>query len=561
MGKKKLTAYWLLLTAVLMTAVMVLSVGQSQARYINTVTWDTVLEPGPGVVSSNCMAATDEPQLTVLLGQIPLEEEHVITFQLDAIRETEGQLNWQITKNWAKEYMDVRMELGGQTLNPGDTVKLDPGSTEVTMIFAPTELARTREHGVLIISVEVSWADSLSTVFQVKLPALKADSANVQAIQLLEPQFLDNMDNTILEYSINDEEPRIGEENEEEPTEEEQEEDEELPTEEPVQDPTEAPSEEPTEEPTEDPVEDPTEAPTEEPTEAPSEAPTEPPTEAATEAPAEAPSEEPTEEPTEAPTEEPTDPAVVDDIPIVDGSDVIWMDAPADMKEGTVIPVIIKPMEDQEELTFGLLGEMEDGLQPLPAFTRYSPDGGASWYMLYDADTVKLDFRERERITLLLNTGYTELEPEAQLTLAAGCQSDDAIRIAPAAVTVPNGTALYTMSSRIMTEKDPLTLTLPRGWERRMGDYTFSYRLYMQAPAEETGYMEVAAELLYAQFEAGEENSTLTFRADEYRPQAGTYRLDMEWKYKGICFAQEQTTFFINYSTYSESYRTGGAEQ
>ena len=40
----------------------------------------------------------------------------------------------------------------------------------------------------------------------------------------------------------------------------------------------------------------------------------------------------------------------------------------------------------------------------------------------------------------------------------------------------------------------------------------------------------------------------LELKLGEKLPQAGTYRLNLNWKYEGVLFKQTQTTFFINYS-------------
>ena len=41
---------------------------------------------------------------------------------------------------------------------------------------------------------------------------------------------------------------------------------------------------------------------------------------------------------------------------------------------------------------------------------------------------------------------------------------------------------------------------------------------------------------------------TLVLGIGDVLPQAGTYRIRMEWTYEGVCYAKKQMTFFINYA-------------
>ena len=61
--------------------------------------------------------------------------------------------------------------------------------------------------------------------------------------------------------------------------------------------------------------------------------------------------------------------------------------------------------------------------------------------------------------------------------------------------------------------------------------------------------MELSEDTLYAIRDTQESLDTLTLRLGKKLPQAGTYRIIFTWKLEDLCFATEQTSFFINYSS------------
>ena len=165
MAHKKKIAYWLLLLTALYLASAVLSVGESQARYVNTATWYTVAEPTQNKVTSDCLELTTQPPLTVLLGQLESEPRE-ISFTLGSSADTSGVLTWQVDH---PEYLDVRLQLGENSLSSGATVSLTGETpTVVTMRLTPTAKALEPRDG-MHVNIQVRFGESLAGTFQVEL--------------------------------------------------------------------------------------------------------------------------------------------------------------------------------------------------------------------------------------------------------------------------------------------------------------------------------------------------------------------------------------------------------
>ena len=165
MAQKKKIAYWLLLITVLYLAGSVMSVGESQARYVNTATWYTVAEPTRNNPTSDCLEPVTQPPITVLLGQMA-QESREISFALDSRTDTSGMLAWRVD---SPDYLDVRVQIGDTSLSSGDTVSLT-GETPVTvtMLLSLTEKALEPRDG-MNVNIQVSFGETLTGIFRVEL--------------------------------------------------------------------------------------------------------------------------------------------------------------------------------------------------------------------------------------------------------------------------------------------------------------------------------------------------------------------------------------------------------
>ena len=102
----------------------------------------------------------------------------------------------------------------------------------------------------------------------------------------------------------------------------------------------------------------------------------------------------------------------------------------------------------------------------------------------------------------------------------------------------------------ILNQDHYLELTFPAEWECDEPEYSVELLSMTEEGALEYREVTLAEEALSATYTKDENEHKLELKIGQKLPQAGTYRLKINWKYKGICFKQTQTTFFINYSVY-----------
>ena len=564
MKKNRIKAYWLLLLVLLYAAGAVLSVGEAQARYVTTATWNTVVQQEADSVTSDCLDDPDE-NLTILLGTMP-QEPYPVSFQLTAGENVSGSLNWTVDQ---QEYISVEMRIGDTLITPETIIEITSGEpVTVVMTLTPTGMAFTEVREAVSVSVAVTWADTLQGTFLTQLPAVEEE-----------------------------EEPT--EETEPEPTEET----------EPPADTTEPPAEttEPPAETTEPPAEetqpDPAEpgadvtdlrmpvsfhkAPpknhshlttnneTSDDQTSPEEETTEPVTETepAPADEAEEPSEEsdPSEpetpdtedpsEPTEPIQEEPTEMTILlETAGSVNPADALPVQITAPESGGQVhlgVAAVIEPTDPE--------GERQTVLDNFPRYTRFRLGDGASCYMLYHADTIALDLEAGETVSVLLDLSHVTLD-QFQVVLGAASQSGGG-GISTCTVTVIPESAQYTsVSSRILSVGVPLEITVSEFWK----DYDLEYVVEMlttissgDGETEALGYVpaELPENCLLAEVISDETGTKINFSIGDTLPPAGTYRVSLNWIFEETCCAQMQETFFINYLAYTESEETGGAEQ
>ena len=359
MAHKKKIAYWLLLLTALYLASAVLSVGESQARYVNTATWYTVAEPTQNKVTSDCLELTTQPPLTVLLGQLESEPRE-ISFTLGSSADTSGVLTWQVDH---PEYLDVRLQLGENSLSSGATVSLTGETpTVVTMRLTPTAKALEPRDG-MHVNIQVRFGESLAGTFQVELlPVAQPEPTEPETT---EPE--------TTEPETTEPETTEPETTEPETTEPE--------TTEPEATEPEATEPEATEPEATEPEATEPEA-------------TEP----------EATEPEATEP--EATEPEATEPPAT-----------IVLESVQTYHPACWIPLQVLSDGDTKTSLRLVSGE---NVQNFPRGTRFSLDKGASWFMLYQEGAVPLDVTAATPLTVLLDLSRTALATEPGLTITAG---------------------------------------------------------------------------------------------------------------------------------------------
>lgn len=265
------------------------------------------------------------------------------------------------------------------------------------------------------------------------------------------------------------------------------------------------------------------------------------------------------------------------------------------------LPVKITVEGVAKRLSLGLFNG-----EPLPAGTRYSVDGGESWYLLYEGGFVEM---EPDHILpdnwvglVLLDLSNLDLLPgdpvelEARAYAVGECVAEEnaiaeltesqplpvpvltfpdqqqlealesylnpveeettAPSEAPEDPTEPEEEPAqpdFTEESEVLWRADHyFTVPMPVGWTPEQ-QIVYSAELLDR---DETGagvYVPVdwTPDGLNAVLD--EASASLIVYLGATPPKAGTYRLTLECNYEGICFRRTQTTFFINYSTRSDA--------
>ena len=218
-------------------------------------------------------------------------------------------------------------------------------------------------------------------------------------------------------------------------------------------------------------------------------------------------------------------------------------------------------------------------LNAFPAFTRYSLDGGETYYMLYFGGLIELDSGfeglmpgEVAYRTVMIDFSSTALSTEGEMTLGAqaylegqvtgnssiqvqpvaGTVQTEEIRILtkPVALDTPAMALDEEATEETLDENSSFVINFPVGWN----ECQLEYQMEILCAGEDGMHYEPVTldeNSLYAELSYLER--TMTVRIGSDLPPAGTYRLTINCSYEGICIEQKQITFFINYSTSSDA--------
>ena len=165
MAKRKTNSYWLSLIALLLVASMVLSVGDTQARYVNTTVWNTVVYPTSDQIVSDCLRPEGQ---TILLGEMP-QDALEITFTLESNRAISGKLTAAVD---LEDLLTVELSQEKVQMEAYETV-------EITMTLIPTDMALDTPRPELDVDVLVALEGMLSGTFRVTLPELTEEDLGI----------------------------------------------------------------------------------------------------------------------------------------------------------------------------------------------------------------------------------------------------------------------------------------------------------------------------------------------------------------------------------------------
>ena len=191
---KRIKTYWLLLLVMIYTTTAVMAVGQTQARYVNTVSWDTVLGDAEEMVTSDLLQSVTGPDMTVLLGEMP-QDTYQIPITLESGADIEGELTWEVQQ---PGYLSVEMSVDDTALlmdepeaqgeEKGNLVQLEAGKPlTIVMRLIPEENVFTTPHPAEKVLVTVRWGDSLQGKFLVDFPAVE-EAPEVTEPEVTEPE-------------------------------------------------------------------------------------------------------------------------------------------------------------------------------------------------------------------------------------------------------------------------------------------------------------------------------------------------------------------------------------
>lgn len=532
MTENKVKVCCLLLVLMICAAGMKFSVGEAFARYDNTISYSTVLGAPSPEMESNCLARMDEPAVTVLPGEVsmgvgsPLQ----ITFWVKSAADAKRMVVFSARETELAGYINATLASGGEILGSGDYIELKAGEkTEITLTVTPTSAARGYAHDEMEINIALTLGDLCGT-FRVIVPKVTESEAGAGSSGLDETDESENSDGTVLPESVgesmdaskadsaysisqNSTAADEGSENEEETAEDE------------------------------------------------------------------------TEENTgnSASSQSAYSEAAIGDtleIKTVQSFDIRQK-----------LPIILTVSGETTHVSFGV--ENSGELAAFPDFTGYSLDGGESYYVSYGgyvpvfevgeiSDCLLIDFSnagigEAEYVCPAVK-GFSGSEAEGFRKAEVSVESwsffettvfSESVQIqmqtGEGSEASANADEMISAENRIITSGESIAIIFPVEWAS--SGYSFEYTVDFLALSYDESKTPIYSEVMpknaansglsaiyTADYSGGTHN--LVISALEENPPAGTYRVNLEWKYEEISFYESEITFFINYSSRTD-YHSG----
>lgn len=542
MAKNRIKLYWLFLLTLMYTACFVLSIGQAQARYENTVTAGTMVESSQYGLTSDCMVKKGDPSLTVLLGELSMQKTTEVSFWLKSHgAPAAGKLAWSVSDPELAQYLRLNMKVGPLSIDPDEEIELMKDiPMAFTLTMTPTDIARSTAHGILKINVLVTWGEEMWGTFQIILPEVKEKEETSEESE--------DPDGT-------SEDEKTEEENthEEDPVQDNSEEEKFLEDQRDLLASITGNEEEDSDQP----------EPSEE----------------------QASSSEGTDQEDESEnsdeTKEPDSDGETETTPEDTKDQPIRLETLSRFDPAEKLPLKIVLTDNITSVRLGVqvTEEEETRFEPFPDYTRFSLDRGKSYYMMYDGYIAEFAIEPMTSLSVLLDFSNTKLAEDDEVflamqayegeTLVRSCQiktTADAMASCQTLVHPINQETQavnflagdtqreaeeqqdYGWRSRSLSRNNALEFTLPMEWLDAEMEYSVEMLTMTEAQTLEYVPVTLSQTGLYGTYMDYDLTHNLVLRIGEKLPRAGTYRLNMKWSYEGICYAQTQTTFFINYS-------------
>lgn len=205
------------------------------------------------------------------------------------------------------------------------------------------------------------------------------------------------------------------------------------------------------------------------------------------------------------------------------------------------LPLSVNLPENSTKLVASLNGGA------LPAFTRYSADGGESWYMLYCGGSICVDTAQmpifEDGQCLLLDMSGTDWDSTQPVCLSATAYTEEGRYVGETVseATVELFQTRTAQTPLMMSASGPLVLPVPESWTE-CGKEVCLERLELSDGMPQ--YRAITDDSIRIEF--GEDSVTVS--AGDALPAAGTYCLNIGYQYGSVCFAESEITFFVNYS-------------
>lgn len=250
---------------------------------------------------------------------------------------------------------------------------------------------------------------------------------------------------------------------------------------------------------------------------------------------------------------------------------MIHLDTLSHFEKTGILPVSVTL---REEVTHYYLGLQDSDAEELalvsfPSGTRYSLDQGNSYFLIYEPSVICLESTEAKKTVIFMDYSNVALASEEPLVLAAEAYASQSLLGQSVASATADLQDICLTETKMLNRDQTLKMQLPEGWQNCQLEYEVE-QLLVKDISEDPETEKLSSEYipvdltvggLAAEYIAEEAEHVLAFSIGEQLPPAGTYRVHMKWNYEDICFAQIQTTIFINYTVYSDIDWTGGAEE
>jgi len=208
---------------------------------------------------------------------------------------------------------------------------------------------------------------------------------------------------------------------------------------------------------------------------------------------------------------------------------------------GMIVPIVIELPED----CISVVVSCPDG--EMPPFTRYSPDGGRTWFLLYYGGEIHVAADE-------LSAGYMGEQCLLLDLSQTGLSGGEAIQItirasAPKAI-YEGDFVLYPEMAFLGVGDEAFVLTSGGSFVVRQPQSSVScsnqIRLErLMADGADVEYVMVPEEQINVTFYDG----AIEVSSNALSLPAGTYRLTVAYFYEGVVLSRSQITFFVNYPT------------